>query len=115
MPEQTITLHHGSDEAITLTVGPSPPDDISLATLRFTLKPDVCTSDTDASVLVFYSTVPGQISISVQTPALIVATVFIPAAAIAEPYSRVWRLDLLWGWGATHRTVLYGPAVIIDL
>lgn len=110
-----LTMHQGNDEALDLVITPlAPTDDLSIVTsLRFYLKPDACTADTDATVTVLTSAVPAQITITAQTPTQIDATVYVPAASLADPYPRVWRADAYSG--ATHRTALYGPVTIIDL
>jgi hypothetical protein len=110
-----LTMHQSNDEVIDVVITPVvPTDDLSLVTsLRFYLKPDVCTSDTDAAVTVLTSAVPAQITITAQTAAQIDATVYVPSASLLDPYSRVWRIDAYSG--TTHRTALYGPATVIDL
>lgn len=110
-----LTMHQGNDEVIDLVITPVvSTDDLTLVTsLRFYLKPDVCTADTDAAVTVLTSAVPAQITITAQTATQINATVYVPAASLADPYPRVWRVDAYSG--ATHRTALYGPVTVIDL
>lgn len=110
-----LTMHQGNDEVIDLVITPiDPTDDLTLITsLRFYLKPDACTADTDTTVTVLTSAVPAQITITTQIPTQIDATVYVPAASLADPYPRVWRVDAYAG--ATHRTAMYGPVTIIDL
>lgn len=110
-----LTMHQNNDEVLDLVITPVvPTDDLTLVTsLRFYLKPDACTADTDASVTVLTSAVPAQITITAQVATQIDATVYVPAASLADPYPRVWRVDAYSG--ATHRTAMYGPVTIIDL
>lgn len=110
-----LTMCQSNDEVIDLVITPvSSTDDLSLITsLRLYLKPDACTADTASTVTVLTSANPAQITITAQTPTQINATAYIPAASLAEPYSRVWRVDAYSG--ATHRTAMYGPVTIIDL
>lgn len=108
-------MRQSNDEVLDVVITPVvPTDDLSLVTeLVFYLKPDACTPDTDAAVTVLSSSDPAQITITAQSATEIDATVYIPAASLAEPYSRVWRIDA-WS-GTTVRTALYGPVVVIDL
>lgn len=107
-----LTLHEGNDEALDLVVTADDGSDLSLITsLELVLKADTCDPDTDG--LVLSSTVPAEIDILTQTEGTLTATAYIPAAALAEPYGRVWRLDALTG--ALRRTVMYGPVTVIDL
>jgi hypothetical protein len=110
-----LTMCQGNDETIDLVITPVvPTDDLSLVTsLRFYLKPDACTVDTDTTVTVLTSAVPAQITITAQTATQIDATVYVPAASLVDPYPRVWRVDAYSG--ATHRTAMYGPVTVIDL
>lgn len=110
-----LTMHQGNDEIVDVVITPATSgDDLSLVTLlTFRLKPDTCTLDTDASVTTLTSTAPSQITITAQTSAQIDATIYVPAASLADPYPRVWRVDA--HVGATHRTAVYGPVTIVDL
>lgn len=110
-----LVLRQKNDEVLDIMVTAiTPTDDLSLITsLRFYLKPDECTEDTDATVTVLTSDVPAQITITTQTPTEIDATIYVPAAALAKPYPRVWRLDA--HSGTTHRTAMYGPVTIVKL
>lgn len=110
-----LILHQGNDEIINVVVTPAASgDDLSLVDLlTFRLKPDACTSDTDASVTTLTSAAPAQITITAQTSTQIDATIYVPAASLADPYPRVWRVDA--HVGATHRTAVYGPVTIVDL
>jgi hypothetical protein len=73
----------------------------------------VCTGDTESTVTVLTSSNPAQITITAHTAAQIDATVYVPAASLADPYSRVWRVDAYSG--TTHRTAMYGPVTVVDL
>lgn len=110
-----LTMHEDNDEVIDLVITPVvSTDDLSLVTaLKFYLKPDVCTADTDTATTVLTSAVPAQITITAQTAARIDATVYVPAAALADPYTRTWRVDAYVG--TTHRTAMYGPVTVVDL
>lgn len=110
-----LTLHQKNDEILDIVItAVMPTDDLSLVTsLIFYLKPDECTEDTDATVTVLTSAVPAQITITLQTPTEIDATVYVPAVALAKPYPRVWRLDA--HVGTTNRTAMYGPVTIVKL
>jgi len=110
-----LTMHQSNDEVLDIVITPVVvTDDLSLVTsLRFYLKPDVCTADTDIAVTVLTSAVPAQITITAQVATRIDATVYVPAASLADPYPRVWRVDAYAG--TTHRTAMYGPVTIIDL
>lgn len=110
-----LTLCQGNDEIVDVVITPvTSGDDLSLVTLlTFWLKPDTCTLDTDASVTTLTSAVPAQITITAQTSTQIDATIYVPAASLADPYPRVWRVDA--HVGATHRTAVYGPVTIVDL
>ena len=110
-----LTMCQGNDEVIDLVITPVVPgDDLTLVTaLQFYLKPDVCTDDSDAAVTVLTSADPAQITITAQTATEIDATVYVPAASLADPYSRVWRVDA--HSGTTHRTAMYGPVTVVDL
>lgn len=110
-----LTMHEDNDEVLDLVITPVvSTDDLTLVTsLRFYLKPDACTSDTDTSTTVLTSAVPAQITITAQSATQIAATVYIPAASLADPYPRVWRVDA--HSGTTHRTAMYGPVTVVDL
>lgn len=110
-----LTMSEDNDEVLDLVITPVvPTDDLSLVTvLKFYLKPDVCTADTDSTATVLTSAVPAQITITAHTAAQINATVYIPAASLADPYPRVWRVDAYSG--TAHRTAMYGPVTVIDL
>jgi len=110
-----LTLHQSNDEVVDLVITPVvATDDLSLITeLRFYLKPDACTADTDLTTTVLTSSVPAQITITAQAATQILATVYIPATALTDPYSRVWRVDAYAG--TTKRTAMYGPVTVIDL
>lgn len=110
-----LTMCQGNDEIIDVAITPvALADDLSLITsLKFYLKPDACTSDADTSVTVLTSAIPTQIVITHQTSMEIDATVYVPAASLADPYSRVWRIDAYAG--TAHRTAMYGPVTIIDM
>jgi hypothetical protein len=110
-----LTMNQGNDEVVDLVITPvTPGDDLTLITaLWLYIKPDVCTADTDSSVTVLTSDDPTQITITAQTPAEIDATAYVPAASLAEPYSRVWRVDAYAG--TTKRTAMYGPVTVVDL
>jgi len=113
--QQDLILHQNNDEVINLTITTSNlAEDLSLVTqLRFYLKPDRCTADTDSSVTILTSTNVSQISITSQSATQIVAVVYIPAAVLVDPYTRWWRIDAYVG--AMKRTALYGQATVIDL
>jgi hypothetical protein len=110
-----ITVGEGNDEVVELTVDRQEPGDdlTTVAALEFVMKDDTCTADGDAS-LVLSSTVPAQMVILTQTAAQITAEAFIPAAFLAEPYTRTYRLDGLSTSG-TRRTALHGPIYVEDL
>lgn len=110
-----LELRQSNDEVIDIVIVPgTSTDDLSLVTeLVFYLKPDACTTDASATVTVLSSSDPTQIAITAQSATEIDATVYVPAASLAEPYPRVWRVDALFG--TTVRTALYGPVVVIDL
>jgi hypothetical protein len=110
-----LTMHQGNDEIIDLVITPVvPTDDLTLVTaIRFYLKPDACTDDTDSTVTVLTSAVPAQITITAQVATQIDATVYVPAASLVDPYSRIWRVDAYSG--TTHRTAMYGPVTVVDL
>lgn len=110
-----ITLRQDNDEVLLLTIVPDDPtDDLTPITLlKLIMKADVCVSDADTSNLVLTSANPTQISITSHTAAQILATAWIPASALAAPYSRVWRVDAYVG--TTKRTALYGPVTLVDL
>lgn len=110
-----LTLGQGNDEVIDVVITPtSALDDLSLVTqLVFVLKPDQCTADSDASSLTLTSADPSEIVITAQSATSISATVYVPASALAVPYSRWWRIDAYAG--TTKRTAIYGPVTVIDL
>lgn len=110
-----LTLRQSNDERIRVTITPDDPSD-SLApvtSLSFYLKDDACASDSDTNTLLRTSASPTQINITTHTATQIVAEVYIPAASLATPYPRVWRIDAYVG--ATHRTAAYGPVTVVDL
>lgn len=116
MATQTpLTLHQSNDEAIDLVITPVvTTDDLSLVTqLRFYLKPDQCTTDTDSTVTLLTSADPAQITITAQSATQVAATVYVPASALVEPYGRWWRVDVYVG--TTKRTAMYGPVAVVDL
>jgi len=98
-----------------MTIVPDDPlDDLTHVTsIVLIMKDEVCTPDDDTSVLTLGSGDPTEIEINEQVAGRIVATAYIPASALAEPYRRVWRADVYVG--ATHRTALYGPVAVVDL
>lgn len=110
-----ITLRQGDDEVLLLTIVPDDPaEDLTpITSLTLTMKASVCVSDADTSNLVLTSANPAQISITSHTAAQILATAWIPASALAIPYSRVWRVDAYVG--TTKRTALYGTVTLVDL
>lgn len=110
-----LTMHQNNDEILKLVITPiDPTDDLTLVTsLRFYLKPDQCTIDTDSTVTVLTSANPAQITITAQTAAQIAATVYVPAASLSEPYSRWWRVDAYVG--TARRTAMYGHVTVVDL
>lgn len=110
-----ITLSQGNAETVTVTVTRTvATDDLTLVTsLRLVMKPDRCTADNASTSLTLSTANPAQMVITSQTASQIVARAYIPAAALAEPYSRWWRVDA--GIGAAYRTALYGPVTVIDL
>lgn len=110
-----LVMHEDNNEVLDLVITPVvPTDDLALVTaLRFVLKPDACTDDTASTATVLTSAVPAQITITAQTSTQINATVYIPAAALADPYPRVWRVDAYAG--TAHRTAMYGPVTVVDL
>jgi hypothetical protein len=112
---QTITLRQGNTETVTVTITPDVPgDDLTLVTsLKLIMKPDPCTLDTATTVLTLSTAVPAQMVITSQTAAQIVAEAYIPASALVDSYDRWWRVDAYIG--ATYRTALYGPVIVIDL
>lgn len=113
--EQPLTLHEGNDETLLITVVRQDADDdlTGVTTLELYLKPDSCSDDDGIYTLVLSSANPGEIAITEQTAAQITAVASIPAAALAEPYDRFWRLDGLFG--ATRRTAMYGNVTVVDL
>lgn len=113
--ELPLTLHQSNDEIINLTITTTDLNqDLSTVTqLRFYLKPDPCTADTDSSVTILTSSVPAQVTITAQSATQILATVYIPASVLVDPYSRWWRIDAYVG--TTKRTAQYGPVAVIDL
>jgi len=116
MPSNVLlTLRQSNDEIIDVVITPnSALDDLSLVTqLVAVLKPDQCTTDTDASTLTLTSNDPTQIVITAQTALSISATVYVPASALLVPYNRWWRLDAYVG--TLKRTALYGLVTLIDL
>jgi len=110
-----LTMHEDNDEVLDLVITPVvPTDDLTLVTaLRFVMKPDACTADTASTATVLTSAVPAQITITAQAATRIDATVHVPAAALADPYPRVWRVDAYVG--TAHRTAMYGPVTVVDL
>ena len=110
-----ITLSQGNAETVTITITRTvATDDLTLITvLRLILKPDRCTADNASTALTLTTTNPAQMVITSQTASQIVASAYIPAAALTEPYSRWWRVDA--GVGTAYRTALYGPVTVIDL
>jgi hypothetical protein len=110
-----LTFHQGNDEVINMVVTPVvSTDDLSLVTqLVVVIKPDQCTADSDSTVLTLSSADPTEIVITTQTAAQIVATAYVPAAYLAVPYSRWWRLDAYVGTAV--RTAMYGAVTLIDL
>jgi hypothetical protein len=110
-----VVLRQGNDEVLRMTIIPDDPlDDLTHVTLLvLIMKDDACTADSDASVLTLDSGNPAEIAINEQIADRIVATAYIPAAALSEPYGRVWRVDAYVG--TKHRTALYGPVTVVDL
>lgn len=110
-----LTLHQSNDEIVDLVITPAVVgDDLSLVTsLVFILKPDQCTADTASTATRLTSAVPAQITITAQSAAQISASVYVPASALLDPYSRWWRVDAYVG--LTHRTAMYGPVTVVDL
>lgn len=112
---QTITLRQGNSEIVAITITRDvATDDLTLITsLKMIMKPDTCTTDTATTVLTLSTAVPAQMVITSQTAAQITAEAYIPASALVDPYDRWWRVDAYVG--ATYRTALYGPVIVIDL
>lgn len=110
-----LTLHQSNDEIVLVTITrQDTDDDLSLLTgLEVVLKPDACSADDDELALVLSTTTPGQVTITSQSASTVTATVNIPAAALALPYGRFWRVDGLVG--ASRRTALYGPVTVVNL
>lgn len=110
-----IVLLEGNTTKLRISVAPDDPtDDLTLVTsMRVLLKPNADTPDTDPGVVTLTTAVPAQMLITVQTTQLIRATAFLPASALVSPYPHVWRVDCLVGTAA--RTVMYGPATIVNL
>ena len=113
--ELPLTLYQGNDEIINLTITTTDiNENLSTVTqLRFYLKPDPCTADTDTSVTILTSSVAAQITITAQSATQILATVYIPATVLVDPYDRWWRIDAYVG--TTHHTAQYGPVTVVDL
>lgn len=114
--EVDLTLHENNDETLALTITP---EDISedlttITTLELYLKQQECTSDTDPLTLFLSSDNPAEIDILTQTPSEITASAFIPAAALADPYDRFWRLDAL-NAGGDRRTAMFGDVDVRNL
>lgn len=110
---QDLIMYEDNDETVAVTVAPADGGSLAGVTgLEFILKPDVCESDTDDDTVVL-TTAGGAITITGQTADLITATVAVPRTALADPYSRAWRLDALTT--AARRTAVYGSVTVIDL
>jgi hypothetical protein len=111
---QALTLFEDNDETITLTILPGTSGSLAGVTgLEFVLKPTDCVSDSSEDALVLTTEPDGGIVIDSQSADEITATVTLPAAALADPYDRVWRVDALTG--ASRRTAIYGPVTVVDL
>lgn len=110
-----LTLRQSNDETVRVTIVPDDPSEslLSVTSLMFYLKDDVCASDSDTNTLTRSSADPSQISITTHTATQIVAEVYIPALSLANPYPHAWRIDVYIG--TSHRTAMYGPVTLIDL
>lgn len=110
-----LTLRQANDEIIDLVITPSDPlDDLSLITsLTVIIKPDKCTSDTDATAFTLTTTDPTEVVITTQTSAIVEAILYMSATVLAAPYDRWWRVDAYVG--TARRTAMYGPITLVDL
>jgi hypothetical protein len=110
--ELDLTMHEDNDETVVVTLTAADGDNLGLVTgLEFVLKPSWCDADDDDHAVVLTS--PGDITITEQTAETLSAEVSVPAAALADPYDRVWRLDTMTG--LLRRTALYGAVTVVDL
>ncbi len=105
-----LVMHEDNDETVDITLTGAVGEDLTDVTgLEMVLKATGCDDDD----VVLSSAVPSQILITLQTATTIVAEAYVPAAALADPYPRVWRLDALTG--VLRRTAVYGPVTVVDL
>lgn len=110
-----LTLRESNDETVDLVVTAANDDDdlTDVASLALVMKPQGCDDDGDDAALNLSSDDPTEIAILTQTATTITAQAFIPRAALADPYDRVWRLDAISTSGA-RRTVIYGPVTVVN-
>ena len=110
-----LTLHQGNDETITITITAADPgDDLTgITSLEVVLKPDACTDDDGTGALTLTTASAAQVEFVTQTADLVVAEAHVPASYLAEPYSRVWRVDAIGSTGE-RRTAVYGSVTVLD-
>lgn len=113
--EQNLTWSQASDETVAITVtAQDPGEDLTgVDALVVYVKPDACTDDDDPEVLVLNSATPSEVTILTQTADEITAEAYIPAAYLAEPYDRVWRVDAI-GSSGERRPAMYGSVTVLD-
>ncbi|MCW2915513.1 MAG: hypothetical protein JWN52_3581 [Actinomycetia bacterium] len=106
-----LTLNEGNDETVALTVDAPVTLTLSACTFELFIKATADTADSSATKL----TVGAGITIdtTAATARSIDLTAIVPAAALATPGKRFWRLDLLVS--SARHTALYGPLTIRNL
>lgn len=112
-----ITLNEGNDETVLLTItataDPGGDDLTAVTSLEFYLKADECDSDAEAELLLTSANIL-ELEILTQTATEMTAEAHIPAAALAGPYPRFYKVDALSGTGQ-RRTALYGRVTVNNL
>lgn len=112
---QNLTFAQGNDETVAIVVSAaSSGDDLTGVTrLEVVFKPDVCTEDDSDYALVLSTDNAAQVTMLTQSADEITAEAYVPASYLAEPYSRVWRVDAV-GTTGERRTAIHGSVTVLD-
>ena len=103
-----LTMRENNDEIVDITLTAVGSANLAVINgLEFIMKPSTCDADTGPDVLTL--TLGDGIVINSQSVSELTATVTIPRAALARPYSRAWRLDNLTG------TILHNQSNVIKV
>lgn len=107
-----LVLHEDSDEVIVAELTALPGSSLlDIEALEFVMKQGACAPDSDPYSLTL-STTAGGVSIVAQSSGSLTAEIAVPAAALADPYERAWRLDALTG--TSRRTALHGYITVTN-